>query len=109
MRAYMRDQFEFLGIGSGDVQATWKDVRLGVIRQYGTPSADDVLAFAEGCWAQPEREFQYVGARQLRAIGWALRQYSYVDAVWVATFVADHAEPSPLSRREAMKAINRTR
>jgi 3-methyladenine DNA glycosylase AlkD len=45
-----------------------------------------------------------------KAIGWALRSYSYVDPVAVERFVTDHAgELSGLSRREAMKAVERTR
>jgi 3-methyladenine DNA glycosylase AlkD len=42
-----------------------------------------------------------------KAIGWALRQYSWTDADAVAAFVAAHeAELSPLSKREALLAIN---
>ena len=38
-----------------------------------------------------------------KAIGWALRTYSRVDADAVARFVADHPELSPLSKREALR------
>jgi 3-methyladenine DNA glycosylase AlkD len=42
-----------------------------------------------------------------KAIGWALRQYSWTDPGAVAAFVAAHErELSPLSRREALLAIN---
>jgi 3-methyladenine DNA glycosylase AlkD len=41
-----------------------------------------------------------------KAIGWALREYSYRDANGVIDFVAKN-ELKPLSRREALKAINR--
>jgi 3-methyladenine DNA glycosylase AlkD len=45
-----------------------------------------------------------------KAIGWALRSYSYVDPGAVEQFVHDHAtELSGLSRREALKAIERER
>jgi 3-methyladenine DNA glycosylase AlkD len=45
-----------------------------------------------------------------KAIGWALRSYSYVDPTAVEQFVRDHdAELSGLSKREAMKAIERGR
>ncbi|MFM2133295.1 MAG: hypothetical protein RL156_576 [Bacteroidota bacterium] len=41
-----------------------------------------------------------------KAIGWALRQYSYVNAPWVVEFV--HTHPlAPLSTREALKALRR--
>jgi 3-methyladenine DNA glycosylase AlkD len=45
-----------------------------------------------------------------KAIGWALRQYAWVDADWVVGYVAKHeAELSPLSRREALKNVSRKR
>ncbi len=45
-----------------------------------------------------------------KAIGWALRNYSYVDPDAVERFVTEHDdELSGLSKREAMKAIVRTR
>ena len=45
-----------------------------------------------------------------KAIGWALRSYSYVDPAAVERFVHDHdAELSGLSKREALKAIERGR
>jgi 3-methyladenine DNA glycosylase AlkD len=45
-----------------------------------------------------------------KAIGWALRSYSHVDPEAVERFVHDHdAELSGLSKREALKAIERTR
>ncbi len=43
-----------------------------------------------------------------KAIGWALRQYSYANPEWVAQFVdTHHATLSPLSRKEALKVIQR--
>ncbi len=43
-----------------------------------------------------------------KAIGWALRQYSYTNPVWVMQFVKIHEDSfSGLSKREALKAINR--
>jgi 3-methyladenine DNA glycosylase AlkD len=45
-----------------------------------------------------------------KAIGWALRSYSHVDPAAVERFVHDHdAELSGLSKREALKAIERAR
>ena len=41
-----------------------------------------------------------------KAIGWALRQYSYTDTNAVIDFV-EKSDLKPLSRREALKAINR--
>jgi 3-methyladenine DNA glycosylase AlkD len=43
-----------------------------------------------------------------KAIGWVLRQYSYTDPNWVLQFVERHDEKlSGLSKREALKAMNR--
>jgi 3-methyladenine DNA glycosylase AlkD len=43
-----------------------------------------------------------------KSIGWALREYSKTDATAVRTFVTQHAgELSPLSRREALKWLDR--
>lgn len=45
-----------------------------------------------------------------KAIGWALREYSYSSPEAVEGFVRDHAlELSGLSRREALKALERRR
>jgi len=43
-----------------------------------------------------------------KAIGWILRQYSYTDPEWVLQFVERYENKlSGLSKREALKAINR--
>jgi 3-methyladenine DNA glycosylase AlkD len=43
-----------------------------------------------------------------KAIGWALRQYSYVDASAVIQFVKTYeSELSTLSKSEALKALKR--
>lgn len=42
-----------------------------------------------------------------KAIGWALRDYSYVAPTAVKKFVKDHPNLTPLSKREALKAIVR--
>lgn len=62
MQAYMRHQFEFVGIPN--------PVRTAIAREVfgdlGRPSADDLLGFAHAAWARPERDFQYVAAKLLR-------------------------------------------
>jgi len=40
-----------------------------------------------------------------KGIGWALRDYSKVDATWVREFIRTHPSLSPLSRREGSKYI----
>jgi 3-methyladenine DNA glycosylase AlkD len=43
-----------------------------------------------------------------KAIGWALREYSRTDPVWVERFVEDHGENlSALSKREALRWIRK--
>jgi 3-methyladenine DNA glycosylase AlkD len=45
-----------------------------------------------------------------KAIGWVLRQYSYTDPKWVSQFVEKYEDKlSGLSKREALKAINRNK
>lgn len=44
-----------------------------------------------------------------KAIGWALREHSKVDAAAVVAFVQDHEELSGLSRREALMWLERRR
>ena len=43
-----------------------------------------------------------------KGIGWALREYSKTDPAWVTAFVRSHAGLSALSRREALKHLERT-
>ncbi|MCX6402353.1 MAG: DNA alkylation repair protein [Actinobacteria bacterium] len=42
-----------------------------------------------------------------KAVGWALRDYSYVSPVSVKKFIEQHQDLTPLARREGLKAINR--
>ncbi len=53
MKAYMLDQFEFLGIRAGPRREALK----GLMKFTGT--ADELLALAEALWHLPEREFRY--------------------------------------------------
>ena len=62
MRAYMRDQFEFVGIPNPVRTAIARDAFAGL----GPPSADDLLAFAHAAWTRTERDHQYVAAKLLR-------------------------------------------
>lgn len=63
MQAYMRDQFEFLGVASPDRRAVSKSA----ITLAKRSQPDELIAFARLCWAQAEREFQNIGADVLRA------------------------------------------
>ncbi len=63
MAAYLKDQFEFFGVKTPQRRAIQKPL-LTIAR---ASEARDVVAFADWCWHQPEREFQYVGCDLLRA------------------------------------------
>jgi 3-methyladenine DNA glycosylase AlkD len=57
-RAYMRDQFPFLGMLTAHRRALSRQVLAGVPR----PSADELRTVALACWELPEREYQYFAA-----------------------------------------------
>jgi len=54
-RAYMRDQFPYLGIATPERRRLSRDVLKGSAR----PSTADCAALALRCWELPEREFRY--------------------------------------------------
>ncbi|MGN9912457.1 DNA alkylation repair protein [Phytohabitans sp. LJ34] len=62
MAAYMRDKFPFLGIQSPAQRVLARQVLAGLDR----PAEDDLRDVAEGCWALPEREYQYFACGLLR-------------------------------------------
>jgi len=55
MRAYMRDQFPYLGIPTPRRRALSREVLAGLPR----PTADDLRDVALASWDLPEREYQY--------------------------------------------------
>lgn len=62
MAAYMRDLFPFLGIQSPAQRVLAREVLAGLPR----PAEGDLRDVAEGCWALPEREYQYFACGLLR-------------------------------------------
>jgi 3-methyladenine DNA glycosylase AlkD len=56
MKAYMRNQFDYLGIKTPGQRQLLK----GFIAEYGLPALDDLAPILLELWALPEREFQYV-------------------------------------------------
>jgi 3-methyladenine DNA glycosylase AlkD len=62
MRAYMRDQFPFLGIPTPRRRVLTREVLAGLPR----PGEDDLATGALACWALPEREYQYFACDWLR-------------------------------------------
>ncbi|MFC2374719.1 MAG: DNA alkylation repair protein [Corynebacterium matruchotii] len=72
-KAYMRGKFEFLGVKTPDRRRASKSF----IASHGPQVVPDL-------WAEPEREFQYVGADVL----WAkTSQLSSTDVEWLGGFV----------------------
>ncbi len=62
MAAYMKDQFDFLGLPAAVRRAAQKPV----LTASAPADHDELVRFAEACWNEPEREFQYVAADVLR-------------------------------------------
>ncbi|WP_432987517.1 DNA alkylation repair protein [Dactylosporangium sp. CA-233914] len=62
MRAYMREQFEFLGIPS----VPRRELTRVVLRGAGRPTERDLTRVALACWALPEREYQYFACDYLQ-------------------------------------------
>jgi 3-methyladenine DNA glycosylase AlkD len=62
MAAYVKDQFVYFGIKAGPRRTAAKPI----LRASGSTTADQLVDFAEQCWNQPEREFQYVAMDVLR-------------------------------------------
>ncbi len=63
MARYMKDQFAYLGVKTPDRRRTTKPI----IAAAKTATGREVIDFADACWREPEREFQYVGVDALRA------------------------------------------
>lgn len=103
---------------------------LAILQAEGAPMKREMLGWARGgdMWkarsailcqlhakAETDVNFLYaciepsLGSKEFflrKAIGWALRQYARTDPEEVRRYVAAHADRlSPLSRREALKAI----
>jgi 3-methyladenine DNA glycosylase AlkD len=58
MGTYMRHQFDFLGVKTPERRRCTKRL----LRDAGGWDVDRIVGVVDECWAQPEREFQYVGA-----------------------------------------------
>ncbi|MEM9513958.1 MAG: DNA alkylation repair protein [Actinomycetota bacterium] len=63
MARYMRDQFVFFGVGSPERKRAAANATTAAQRA----RPNELLDFADLCWAAPERELQYVGADALRS------------------------------------------
>jgi 3-methyladenine DNA glycosylase AlkD len=78
-------------------------IRAGILHQLGRKgSTDEPLLFELCSTRAPDREFFIA-----KAIGWALRDYSYTAPNAVEAFIKIETQLTPLARREGMKAIDR--
>ena len=85
MRAYLLDQFAFLGVPAPTRRSAVKD-----LMAQPAQSAEEVLAIAEDLWQLPEREFRYTAIdflkRHARLLGPphlpAIKQLLMTDAWW---------------------------
>lgn len=77
-------------------------VRVAIIHQLKLGKRTDIVRLEKYC-ARRATDTEFFIAK---AIGWALRAYSYTDPRWVKRFVKAHPELQPLSKREALKVIN---
>ena len=62
MAAYMRHQFDFLGLTNPARAPLTRQVLAGLTR----PTEDDMRDVAAACWDLPQREYQYFAAGWLR-------------------------------------------
>ena len=76
--------------------------RTAIIFQLGYKSATDLELLRSAIMPHIESKEFFLQ----KAIGWALRQYSYTDEAWVRDFV-NEVSLKPLSVREALKALLR--
>ena len=76
MARYMKDHFPFLGVKTPARRAAQRPT----LAALAAATADDLLAFADACWAEPERELQYVATDALRKHG-AVLGPDHIDRV----------------------------
>ena len=78
-------------------------VRSALIHQLTLGSKTDAKLLFKFCEIQARETELFIA----KAIGWALRSYSYVDSSAVKKFVKAHPELTPLAKREGLKALIR--
>ena len=78
-------------------------VRSALIHQLTLGSKTDAKLLFKCCEIQAQETEFFVA----KAVGWALRSYSYVDSNAVKKFVKAHPELTPLAKREGLKALIR--
>jgi len=75
MKAYMRNQFEYLGLKSPELS----ELNKTYINQHGLPKITDLEQILRDLWTLPEREFQYL------AVGLLIRMEKELPAEFIHT------------------------
>lgn len=78
-------------------------VRSALIHQLTLGSKTDAKLLFKFCEIQAQETEFFIA----KAVGWALRSYSYIDSNAVKKFVKAHPELTPLAKREGLKALIR--
>jgi 3-methyladenine DNA glycosylase AlkD len=74
-RAYMRDQFSYLGIAVPERRRLAR----ALLKAAARPTTSDCVALALRCWQQPEREFRYF------AVDYLIANVKHCDSSLIAT------------------------
>ena len=111
MKAYMRDQFEYLGITAPERRL----INKGLKAEYGLPAIGEMPALVKALWKKPEREYQYAAIdfmqllnKEWRAEEIHLFEYMIVHKSWwdsVDAIVSCLAGPWLKKFHEASPAI----
>jgi 3-methyladenine DNA glycosylase AlkD len=78
-------------------------VRSAILHQLHQKQNTNAAVLFEFCTARATDPEFFIA----KAIGWALREYSYVDEQAVRSFIEHTPQLRPLSKREGLKALNR--
>jgi 3-methyladenine DNA glycosylase AlkD len=110
MRAYMKDQFEYMGLQT----PVRKELTKAFYAEYGYPDPQEVIGIAEKCWQLPYREYKYFAlelmAKMKNSLGHdaiyfyekLITDQSWWDTIdWIApSLVGYHFEQYPEERTE---------
>ena len=84
MRAYMRDQFEYLGVSTPDHRAAVAPLIRSFFRGFSPADREELRTAAEGLWQMREREYQYVA---IGLLGRHHKVLSLDDLPWLLDLV----------------------
>ena len=79
-RAYMKNQFEFLGTGT----QKRRDLMKEFFSEYGYPEPSELKEFSLYLWELPEREYQHLALDTLRKMARKLRKE---DILWIEKLI----------------------